>query len=142
MNIKGIAILAAMVANSMGLSAQTDDPVIMTINGKPVLRSEFVYSYNKNNGEDVLERKSVKDYVELFANYKRKVEAALDAHLDTLTSYKKEFRQYRDQQVLPTLINDDDIEKEARRLDAEREHDILLHDPQALPGDLDGLGDL
>ena len=122
MNIKGIAILVAMVASTMGLSAQTDDPVIMTINGKPVLRSEFVYSYNKNNGEDVLERKSVKDYVELFANYKRKVEAALDAHLDTLTSYKKEFRQYRDQQVLPTLINDDDIEKEAHRLyDAENE---------------------
>ena len=86
MNIKGIAILAAMVASTMGLSAQTDDPVIMTINGKPVLRSEFVYSYNKNNGEDVLERKSVKDYVELFATYKRNVEAALDAHLDTLTS--------------------------------------------------------
>jgi peptidyl-prolyl cis-trans isomerase SurA len=88
----------------------------MTINGKPVPRSEFVYSYQKNNGDDVIDHKTVEEYVELFANYKRKVEAALDAHLDTMTSYKKEFRQYRDQQLLPTLINDADVEAEAHRI--------------------------
>lgn len=27
--------------------AQNDDPTIMTINGQPVSRSEFEYSYNK-----------------------------------------------------------------------------------------------
>lgn len=56
--------------------AQSDDPVIMTINGHPVLRSEFAYSYKKNNTNGVLDRKSVRDYVPLFVNYKLKVEAA------------------------------------------------------------------
>ena len=93
-----------------------DDPVIMTINGKPVPRSEFEYSYNKNNGEDVIDHKTVEEYVELFVNYKRKVEAALEAKYDTMASYKKEFRQYRDQQVEPTLINDDDVEREAQKI--------------------------
>lgn len=92
------------------------DPVIMTVNGKPVLKSEFEYSYNKNNGEDVIDHKTVEEYVELFVNYKLKVEAALDAKLDTLSSYDKEFRQYRDQQVVPTLINDADVEAEARSI--------------------------
>lgn len=96
--------------------AQADDPIIMTVAGKPVTKSEFVYSYNKNNGEDVIDKKTVKEYAELFANYKRKVQAALDASLDTLTSYNKEFRQYRDQQILPTLINDNDVEQEARNI--------------------------
>ena len=96
--------------------AQTDDPVVMTVAGKPVTKSEFVYSYDKNNGDDVIDKKSVKEYAELYANYKRKVLAALDAKLDTLTSYNKEFRQYRDQQVLPTLINDDDVEQEAQNI--------------------------
>lgn len=100
----------------MAQEAQETDPVIMTINGKPVLRSEFQYSFNKNNGEDVIEHKTVEEYVDMFINYKLKVEAALDAHLDTLTSYLKEFRQYRDQQVRPTLITDADIENEARRI--------------------------
>lgn len=96
--------------------AQADDPIVMTVAGKPVTKSEFIYSYNKNNGEDVIDKKTVKEYSELFANYKRKVQAALDASLDTLTSYNKEFRQYRDQQVLPTLINDNDVEQEARNI--------------------------
>ena len=113
---KTLALLAFSILGCAAQVSAQDDPVIMTVNGKPVLRSEFAYSYNKNNGEDVIDRKSVEEYVELFANYKRKVEAALDAHLDTMTSYNKEFRQYRDQQVLPTLINDADVEAEAHRL--------------------------
>ena len=67
------------------------DPVIMTVNNKPVLRSEFEYSYNKNNNAGVIDRKSVKEYVDLFINYKLKVEAALDAKLDTMESFRKEF---------------------------------------------------
>ena len=46
--------------------AQTSDPVIMTINGEPVLRSEFEYSYNKNNSEGVIDKKNVAEYVDLF----------------------------------------------------------------------------
>ena len=42
-----------------------DDPVIMTINGKPVQRSEFEYSYNKNNSEGVIDKKTVEEYVDL-----------------------------------------------------------------------------
>lgn len=104
------------IGSVVATAAPDDDPVIMTINGKPVLRSEFEYSYNKNNGPEVLDHKTVEEYVELFVNYKRKVEAALDAKYDTLSSYTKEFRQYRDQQVAPTLIGDDDVEQEARTI--------------------------
>lgn len=93
--------------------AQSDDPTIMTINGTPVLRSEFEYSYNKNNTEGVIDKKTVDEYVDLFINYKLKVAAAIDARLDTLASFKKEFAQYRDQQIRPTMITDADVEREA-----------------------------
>ena len=36
-----------------------DDPTIMTINGRPVSRSEFEYSYNKNNTDNVVDKKTV-----------------------------------------------------------------------------------
>ena len=39
--------------------ADSTDPVIMTIAGKPVKRSEFEYSYNKNNSEGVIDKKSI-----------------------------------------------------------------------------------
>ena len=50
--------------------AQSGDPVIMTIAGQPVHRSEFEYSYNKNNAEGVIDKKTVDEYVDLFINYK------------------------------------------------------------------------
>ena len=41
--------------------------------------------------------------------------AALDNKLDTLTSYQKEFRQYRDQQIRPLLIPRNAMEEECRK---------------------------
>lgn len=101
---------------SVGLYAQTDDdPVVMTIAGKPVLRSEFEYSYNKNNAAGVIDKKTVDEYVPLFVDYKLKVQAAVDARLDTLSAFRKEFTNLRDQQVRPSFASDDDMEAEARK---------------------------
>lgn len=96
--------------------AQSADPIVMTINGKAVPRSEFEYSYNKNNSDGVIDKKSVKDYVPLFVNYKLKVEAAKEARLDTMASFLQEFAGYRDQQVRPALVTDEALEAEARKI--------------------------
>ena len=114
--------LAVMLLVGAAAFAQVSDPVIMTINGVPVTRSEFEYSYNKNNSEGVIDKKTVDEYVDLFINYKLKVAAALDAKLDTASSFKNEFAQYRDQQVRPSFINDEDIEKEAREIYRRTQH--------------------
>ena len=103
----------ALAAMAMTAAAQ-DDPIVMRINGEPVTRSEFEYNYNKNNSEGVIDKKNVEEYAELFVNYKLKVQAALDDHLDTLTSYQREFRQYRDQQIRPLLVPEGAKEKEVR----------------------------
>jgi len=118
-NMKKYILAALLFIAAVPFAAaapQKDDPVIMTVNGQPVLRSEFEYSYNKNNSEGVIDKKSVEEYVDLFINYKLKVAAALDAHYDTLTSFKQEFAQYRDQQVLPAMVTDDDMLKEAHNI--------------------------
>ena len=94
--------------------AQSSDPVVMRINGKDVTRSEFEYNFNKNNTDGVIDRKGLDEYVDLFINYKLKVEAALDARYDTMTSYQQEFRSYRDQQIRPLLVTPEAEEKEVR----------------------------
>ena len=95
---------------------QASDPTIMTVNGVDVPRSEFEYSYNKNNAEGVIDKKTVEEYVDLFINYKLKVAAALDARLDTMSSFKEEFAMYRDQQIRPALVTDADVLNEARQM--------------------------
>lgn len=114
--MRRVYLFAAMLMACGTVCAQSDDPTVMTINGQPVTRSEFEYSYNKNNAEGVIDKKTVDEYAELFVNYKLKVAAALDARLDTLLSFRKEFAQYRDQQIRPTLITDDDVEREAKKI--------------------------
>ncbi len=116
------ALLALLFCGSM--SYAQNDPTVMTINGEPVSRSEFEYSYNKNNGDNVLDKKSVADYVELFINYKLKVAAAKEARLDTLSSFKNEFAGYRDQQIRPSFITDADVEAEARKIYAETQQRV------------------
>jgi peptidyl-prolyl cis-trans isomerase SurA len=53
-----------LLAFSLSATAQNNDPVVMSINGKDIKKSEFVYSYNKNNTEESIERKSMDEYVE------------------------------------------------------------------------------
>lgn len=96
--------------------AQSGDPVVMTVNGNDITKSEFEYSYNKNNSEGVIDKKTVDEYVDLFVNYKMKVAAALDAKLDTMSSFKKEFAMYRDQQIRPSFVNDSDVVNEAKKV--------------------------
>lgn len=104
-----------LCCSSMALAQQTD-PVVMTINGQPVTRSEFEYSYNKNNAEGVIDKKTVDEYVDLFINYKLKVMAAQTAKMDTARSFKTEFATYRDQQIRPAMITDADVEQRAREI--------------------------
>ncbi len=111
-----VVVVLFTIHYSLFTASAQSDPIIMTINGVPVPRSEFEYSYNKNNGADVIDKKTVDEYVDLFINYKLKVAAALDAHYDTLTSFKQEYTMYRDQQVRPTMATDADVLVEARKV--------------------------
>ena len=104
------AILCVLAAQP----GQSQEEVVMTVAGEPVYRSEYDYNYNKNNNDDVVEKMTPRAYADLYAAYKLKVRAAMDAKLDTLSSFQKEFRQYRDKQLRPLLVGEADIEKATR----------------------------
>ena len=116
-------LLAALLMAPAAANAQ-DDPIVMKVNGIPVPRSEFEYSYNKNNTGEVADPKGVAEYVPMFVNYKLKVEAAKKAGVDTTEAFKREFAMYRDQQVRPSFITDADIEAEALRIYEETRHKV------------------
>lgn len=56
MNIKTLLVAMSLTAGSA--FAQTADPIIMTIGGKNITRSEFEYAYNKNAAETTIDRKA------------------------------------------------------------------------------------
>jgi len=109
-----------LVMASVGVFAQTNDPVIMSINGKDFKKSEFEYFYNKYNSEDAIDKRSLSDYVELFKNLKLKVVEAEAQGMDTTTAFRTELAGYRATEAKPYLdsleINTELLQKEYSRM--------------------------
>lgn len=131
-----------LTAISLSAVAQTNEPVIMTINGKPVYKSEFENVYRKNSGKEVnKEQKSVKEYVDLFSTFKMKVFEAEANGLDTNSAFKTELAGYRKQLAAPYLtdknVNDALLQEAYERMKTEiRSAHILVRLPEdALPKD-------
>lgn len=102
--MKKVFLTIILLAGAM-LSHAQEDQVLMTINGEPVMASEFLYIYEKNNQENNVEKKSMQDYLELFVNFKLKVTEAIAQGVDTTEAFKKELAGYR-AQATPKYMQD------------------------------------
>ena len=100
-----ISIAALCTVFSVSAFAQTADPVVMTIGGKSVNKSEFESVFRKNNTKTAVDAKAVKDYAELFSLFKMKVYEAESMGLDTAQSFKTELAGYRRQLAQPYLTD-------------------------------------
>jgi peptidyl-prolyl cis-trans isomerase SurA len=131
-----IAILFSVVT-----SIFANDPVLMKINGKPVLKSEFEYIYNKNNSNNSLDKKTLDEYVDLFVNFKLKVEEAKSQGIDTTKSFINELSGYRSQLTKPYLTDskvDESVLQEAynrMKEDVEVSHILIRLQQNASPAD-------
>jgi len=95
--------------------AQADDPVVMTVNGYDVNKSEFEYFLNKNKTETTVSKKIVRQYADLYLNFKLKVQAAMDEGLDKTESFLDEYKMYRDMQAEYYLVDTLYLEEVAQR---------------------------
>ena len=102
--MKRILLSLAVLSLGLNLTAQ-EDKVLMTIDGQPVMASEFLYIYEKNNQESTLEQKNMDEYLDLFINFKLKVREAEAHGIDTTEAFKKELSGYR-AQATPKYMKD------------------------------------
>lgn len=79
---------------------------IFTYGDKAVSKEEFLKAYNKNNTDAQTTGKAYRDYLELYARFKIKVQAALDLQLDTLPTQRAELTSFRNQ-VVESYMNDE-----------------------------------
>ena len=137
-------VLAALLVPTLGLNAQSklDKKVLMTIGDQPITVKEFTDVYTKNNLKgDVVEKKSVDEYLDLFATFRMKVMEATEMKLDTSAKFQSELAGYRKQLAKPFLSSDDisdELLQEAyqRKLkDIRASHILIRCDKHALPSD-------
>lgn len=117
------------------------EPVVMTINEKPVTKSEFLQIYTKNNPNPSFDKDSLDQYMELFQVFKLKVAEAEALGYDTLPRLLKELEGYKKQLALPYLI--DSVQNQAMVQEAYNRtatevrcsHILVKLDPNASPKD-------
>lgn len=90
------------------LHAQDKDPVVLSVAGEDITRSEFLNVYQKNNvNGEAIDQKSLEEYMELYINFRLKVKEAEALGLDTVQAFKDELAGYRKQLAQPYLIDED-----------------------------------
>ena len=144
LNFLKMFALATLIMPTLFANAQSklDKQVLMTIGGQEVTVKEFSDVYYKNNlKNDVIEKKSVDEYLDLFATFRMKVMEAERLQLDTSAKFQKELAGYRKQLAKP-FMNSDDITEELveeayqrKQKDIRASHILIRCDKNALPSD-------
>ncbi|MCR5014903.1 MAG: peptidylprolyl isomerase [Bacteroidales bacterium] len=144
MKVLRVFALAVLSSLFLSVSAQSklDKKVLMTIGDTPVTVKEFCDVYNKNNLKgEVIEKKSVDEYLDLFVNFRMKVMEAYEMKLDTNPKFKRELEGYRKQLAKPYFTNEEISEELVKEAYQRKQHDIrashilITCDKHALPSD-------
>ncbi len=136
------ALLLLGILFSTAVVAQKNDPVLITIGDEEITKSEFAAVYKKNNVDgEVMDKKSVAEYLDLYIKFKLKVKEAEALGMDTVRSFVNELSGYRDQLAQPYLIDEETnkhlIEEayKRRKEDLRAAHILIGLDKNASPSD-------
>ena len=100
--MKKCYLLLALAVGSIDAWAQP----FITYGNNVVTKQEFLKAYNKNKTPVTDKEKSLREYVDLYSNFKLKVKAAEELRLDTLAQIQYDIRNFRDQ-VIENYLNDE-----------------------------------
>ncbi|HEU5148398.1 MAG TPA: peptidylprolyl isomerase [Chryseosolibacter sp.] len=139
-----LALLSCLIA-IMGKAQSSDghsEPLFF-INKRPVSSAEFIYLYRKNHQHKPEEftKEKIDAYLDLFINYKLKVEEAMSRGMDTTAKFRREYQTYRDELLKPYMPDSKVIDSLVKltydRLTEEvnASHILIQVSPDATPAD-------
>ncbi len=143
-NFLKMFLLASFVMPTLFANAQSklDKQVLMTIGDQDITVKDFCDVYYKNNlKSDVVEKKSVDEYLDLFTTFRMKVMEAERLQLDTSAKFQKELAGYRKQLAKPFMSSDDITEElveeayQRKMKDIRASHILIRCEKNALPAD-------
>ncbi len=115
---------------------------LLTLGDKEFTAGEFMAVYEKNNvRSDVIDKKTVEEYMDLYINFKLKVLEAEQQKLDTNAKFVRELNGYRQQLAKPYFSNEEITEilveeaYERMKYDINADHILVKCDLHAVPAD-------
>lgn len=109
--MKKIMIGLALFAGLLGLKAQDNNSTLVTIGTEQVTAQDFLKAYGKNNNLKKATEADLREYLELYINFKMKVREGELMQLDTSRKFKMELKQYQNQSSQQFLV-DKEVTKE------------------------------
>ena len=101
--MRKILLLTFLSAMMSAAQAQT----LFTYGGKPVSKEEFIQAFNKNPAPDTTNRKTaLQNYLDLYINYKLKVQDAYNEKLNNNDEYRNESDNFK-KQLAETAVNNE-----------------------------------
>ncbi|MDR1180370.1 MAG: peptidylprolyl isomerase [Bacteroidales bacterium] len=125
----------------MQVWAQTDDPVVMKLGKEEIKLSNFKNTYQKNNDLKKTTEQELRDYIDLYINFRLKYAEAEELHLDTIVALQEELASYRKQAAEKYLtdkeVNDKIVEEALERMkwDIRASHILKNVLSDAMPAD-------
>lgn len=126
----------------MAQDYMTDNRTLLTVGDEKVSVAEFMRVYQKNNVQgEVIDKKSIQEYLDLYIKFKLKVKEAEDLGMDTVKAFIDELDGYRTQLTKPYFIDEDVNEAllqeayERKLTDIRASHILIRIDENAAPED-------
>jgi peptidyl-prolyl cis-trans isomerase SurA len=98
-----LLILSSFAQTPFAKQKKNTAPTLFTINKKAISADEFIYLFKKNHQEQDFKKEKIDEYLELFINFKLKVEEAKERGLDTTQVFLKEYNGYTEELRKPYL---------------------------------------
>ena len=137
-----LSLVVVLTTNNVISQSSVEKKVLVTIGNENVTAGEFMRVYEKNNySEELYSESDVKDYLNLYINFKLKVLEAEALKMDTASSFKTELEGYRTQLAKPYFIdetvNEALLNEAYARLkkDIRASHILIMIDENATPED-------
>ncbi|MBP5400096.1 MAG: peptidylprolyl isomerase [Bacteroidales bacterium] len=132
-----LLLLAGMFIGE--IQAQNKNDVLVTIGKEKITAGEFLDTYGKNNNLNTATADDLRDYLELFINFKMKVMEGIELQYDTARQFKMELQSYKKQSAQQYLVDKEVTEElvneaiNRAKLDIRASH-ILVNCPEKAIG--------
>jgi peptidyl-prolyl cis-trans isomerase SurA len=100
--MKKVFIVCAAALFTNTLFAQ----ILFTYGKNETSKADFLRAYNKNKPSTTDKEKAMREYLDLYTNFKLKVKAAQELRLDTISQIKYDVQNFREQ-VLENYLSDE-----------------------------------
>jgi len=129
-------------SSSPAVAQVDDDRALLTIAGNDITAGEFMYVYQKNNfNQETRDPEAVREYLDLYVNFRLKVREAEELGMDTVSSFLRELEGYRKQLAQPYFTDQSVSEQllreayERKKVDIRASHILFRVDKNAPPRD-------